>query len=122
MKVERVSEHIWAPVISLVLFPVRVWLVKDEEDGGGVTLVDAGISTMAPGVLRAIRELGIGPLRRVVLTHGHPDHVGAIKRIRKSFPVPVFAHSIEIAYMEARSPTLDASGRPPRSHQAWCSP
>lgn len=104
MRVDRVSEHIWVASVSLVLFPVRVWLVKDEEDGAGVALVDAGLPTMARGILRAIDDLGVGPLRRVLLTHGHPDHVGALNRIRKAFPVPVFAHSIEIPYMEGKVP------------------
>ncbi len=104
MKVERVSEHIWSAAISLILFPVRVWLVKDCEHDEGVTLVDAGIPTMAGGILRAIEHLGLGPLRRIVLTHGHADHVGSINRIRKTLSIPVFAHGIEIPYLEGELP------------------
>lgn len=58
MKVEQVSQHIWSLSIW-VLLPVRVWVVVDTD---GVTLVDAGLSTMASGILRFIDRLNAGPL------------------------------------------------------------
>lgn len=96
MKLERVSEHIWSLKIW-VMIPVRVWLVKDKD---GVTLVDAGLSVMTKGIIRTIERLNVGPLRRILLTHGHSDHVGAIPGILAHAPIPVFAHRIEIPYME----------------------
>lgn len=98
VKVERVSDHIWA-LESWLLVPVRVWVVTGEE---GITLVDAGMPFMARGILRFLDELQAGPLQRILLTHGHSDHVGAIKAIRQSRPVPVFAHSVEIPYAEGQ--------------------
>ncbi|WP_242694856.1 MBL fold metallo-hydrolase [Pseudogracilibacillus auburnensis] len=59
---------------------------------------------MAKGILKFIEQLNAGSLKRIVLTHGHPDHVGAIKRILKVKTVPVFAHRIEIPYMEGDYP------------------
>lgn len=96
MKMERVSERIWS-LKSWMLIPVHVWLVAAEE---GVTLVDAGFPFMAKGILKAIAELNRGPLQRILLTHGHGDHVGSIKAILERQPVPVFAHQVEIPYME----------------------
>lgn len=98
MKVERVSEHIWSLRIW-VLIPVRVWLVKD---GKGITLVDAGVPSMAPAILREIERLDAGELQRILLTHGHSDHVGAIQGVRRSKQVPVYAHAVEIPYMEGK--------------------
>lgn len=100
MKVNQVSEHIWSLKIWM-LIPVHVWVVADED---GVSLVDAGIQSMAKGILRFIDELQVGPLKRIVLTHGHSDHVGAVEQILKDYPVPVYAHQIEIPYMEGRQP------------------
>ncbi len=100
MKIERVSEHIWALKVWAVI-PVRVWLVREND---GVTLVDAGLSFMAKGILRTIERLGVGPLERIILTHGHMDHVGAIKGVLKHASVPVHAHLIEIPYMEGEAP------------------
>ncbi|RST77005.1 MBL fold metallo-hydrolase [Siminovitchia acidinfaciens] len=98
MKANQVSEHVWSLKIWM-LIPVHVWVVADED---GVTLVDAGIQSMAKGILRFIEELQAGPLKRIVLTHGHSDHVGAVEQILKVNPVPVYAHQIEIPYMEGR--------------------
>jgi glyoxylase-like metal-dependent hydrolase (beta-lactamase superfamily II) len=100
MKIERVSEHIWG-IQSWLLIPVRVWVVVDEA---GVTLVDAGFPFMAKGILRFIEQLNAGPLQRILLTHGHSDHVGAIPAIRSKQAVPVYAHRIEIPYMEGELP------------------
>lgn len=100
MKVTQISEHIWS-LKTWMLIPIHVWVVADED---GVTLVDAGIPLMANGIQKFIDGLQAGPLQRIVLTHGHSDHVGAIKRISKEKPIPVYAHRIEIPYMEGDLP------------------
>jgi len=96
MKVEQISEHIWS-IRSLLMIPFRVWVVVEAD---GVTLVDAGMPFIAKGILTFIEELGAGPLKRIVLTHGHSDHVGAIQKIMEKNSVPLFAHRIEIPYMQ----------------------
>lgn len=100
MKIDQISDHIWSLKTWMIL-PVHVWVVVEED---GVTLVDAGLPLMAKGILKFIERLNAGPLKRIVLTHGHSDHVGAIKRILKVKTVPVFAHRIEIPYMEGDYP------------------
>lgn len=101
MKTTRVSEHIWS-LQTWLLFPITVWLVKEED---GVTLVDGGIPAMAKGIRHAVETLGIGPLKRIALTHGHSDHVGAISRLlSKGQSVPVYAHRLEIPHMEGEIP------------------
>ncbi|WP_433746976.1 MBL fold metallo-hydrolase [Falsibacillus pallidus] len=96
MKVEKISTHIWS-LKTWMIIPIHVWLVKDKDE---VTLVDAGISTMAKGVLKQVDAIGLGQLKRIVLTHGHSDHTGSIEKIRKELDIPVYVHSIEIPYME----------------------
>ena len=100
MKVKKVSEHIWSLKTWLII-PIHVWLVVDEN---GVTLVDAGLPMMAKGILKQINQLEVGPLQRILLTHGHSDHVGAVKNILAEKKVPVYAHQIEIPYMEGDLP------------------
>ncbi|MDQ0273178.1 MBL fold metallo-hydrolase [Cytobacillus purgationiresistens] len=96
MKVTKVSDHIWS-IKAWMLIPVHVWLVVDDD---GVTLVDGGIGRMKEKIMAVIQELDAGPLRRIVLTHGHSDHVGSVQGILAETNVPVYAHPIEIPYME----------------------
>lgn len=100
MKMMKVSKHIWRLKVRLGIL-IHVWLVVEED---GVTLVDAGIPMMARGILNAIKQLDAGPLKNIVLTHGHSDHVGAIKRILHHNPVPIYAHRIEIPFIEGELP------------------
>lgn len=53
---------------------VNCFLVR-EGDGG--TLVDANLPGSAKGILAAVGKLGL-PIRRILLTHAHFDHVGAV--------------------------------------------
>ncbi len=98
MKAKQISKHIWS-LKTRVLIPIHVWLVVDE---GGVTLVDTGMPFMAANIIKFIKNLRAGPLQRIVLTHGHSDHVGGVRKIVSMYPVPVFAHRLEIPYMEGK--------------------
>lgn len=100
MKFEQVSEHIWS-LEAWILIPVHVWAVVD---GDGVTLVDAGLPFMVRGIRAFIDRLHAGPLQRILLTHGHSDHVGSVSGIVKHESVPVYAHRIELPYMEGELP------------------
>lgn len=100
MKKEQISEHVWS-LKTWMIIPIHVWVVKDDD---GVTLIDAGIPSMAKGILSFIDELQVGPLQRIILTHGHSDHTGAISSILKTANVPVYAHRIEIPYMDGELP------------------
>ncbi len=96
MKVEQISPHIWS-LKTWMIIPIHVWAVRGKE---GITLVDAGIPMMAKGISNTINQLNAGPLQRILLTHGHSDHTGSISAILKDHDVPVYAHSLEIPYLE----------------------
>jgi glyoxylase-like metal-dependent hydrolase (beta-lactamase superfamily II) len=98
MKINQGSEHLWKLSIWM-LIPISVWVVKEED---GITLVDAGVSQMTKGIRRFFESLNAGPLKRILLTHGHADHIGAIERLRQVYSVPVFAHEVEIPYLDGR--------------------
>jgi len=95
MKITQISPHIWS-LKSWMLFPVHVWVVIGKE---GITLVDAGFPFMGKGIVSFL-EKQAGPLQNIVLTHGHSDHVGAIKQVLARSSVPVYAHREEIPYCE----------------------
>lgn len=101
IKLTRISPHIWQ--VRLGLFThVHVWLVADNvgPTPGGLTLVDTGFPLMARDVLRAVELVDAGPLRRILLTHGHPDHGGGAALIAQEWQVPVYAHRLELPFLE----------------------
>ena len=110
MAVERLSPRVWS-VGTWLPFPVHAWLVRSGE---GLTLVDAGLASMARQVLAAIAATGL-PLQRVVLTHGHFDHTGGLPALLAAWPVPVLAHPAEIPFLrgQRRYGLTLRRGRPP---------
>jgi glyoxylase-like metal-dependent hydrolase (beta-lactamase superfamily II) len=60
--------------------------------GAETTLIDAGSGEPAhlDGVRAALAEAGT-PLARVVVTHGHPDHIGGARAIADAWPAASFA-------------------------------
>jgi len=50
--------------------------VTVQVGSDGVLVVDTGLATNASALLAEIRKLSTGPIRFIVNTHVHPDHVG----------------------------------------------
>lgn len=74
--------------------------------GGSVDLVDCGIQSADSIALirRAIAEVG-GPsarLRRLVITHIHPDHYGAAGILARDPGVEIYMHRLEIPLVHPR--------------------
>jgi glyoxylase-like metal-dependent hydrolase (beta-lactamase superfamily II) len=68
-------------------FPVNCYLVEEEE---GLTLIDAALPYSSKGIMQAARQIG-KPIHRIVLTHAHGDHVGALDALKQELPeVPVY--------------------------------
>lgn len=69
------------------------------EQGGEVALVDAGWPRSWPAIEEAVRGLGRTPgeLKSVVLTHAHPDHLGAAAKVREQTGATVFVARDEVA-------------------------
>ena len=61
---------------------INCFLVREENS---LTLVDTALAGSAPGILKAARTLG-APIRRIVLTHAHIDHVGSTDPLIREFP------------------------------------
>lgn len=64
------------------VFPVNCYLVREDD---GLTLVDTGMPGSAAAILDAARALGM-PIRRIVLTHAHNDHVGSLDALHRQLP------------------------------------
>jgi glyoxylase-like metal-dependent hydrolase (beta-lactamase superfamily II)/ketosteroid isomerase-like protein len=75
-------------------FPARVMNVYLIREADGVTIFDAGVSSMTNAI--ASSAAGMGPIKRVVLGHAHPDHRGAAAGLA----APVWCHEAEAADAE----------------------
>lgn len=64
------------------LFPVNCYLVEEDAE---LTLIDAALPYSHTGILRAAKQIG-KPITRIVLTHAHDDHVGALDKLKGSLP------------------------------------
>lgn len=64
------------------LFPINVYLVEEED---GLTLIDAGMPFSLKGIQKAAARLG-KPIVRIVLTHAHGDHIGALDGLKAALP------------------------------------
>lgn len=96
MSVKKITESIRSVSVWVGL-QIQVWLVVEPD---GVTLIDTGMGFMAKPILKEIDRMNAGPLKRILLTHGHSDHVGGLKKILAAHPVPVYIHAAEIPYAE----------------------
>ncbi len=90
-ELERVADGVWL-LRGGVPRTMNVYFLEDE--GGGVTLFDAGIGQMTGAVATAAAPLG--GINRVVLGHADVDHRGAAAGLG----VPVFCHPADRAAAE----------------------
>lgn len=64
-------------------------------------LVDAGLPGTAGSIKRAARER-FGESSRpaaIIMTHAHADHAGALERLAEEWNVPIYAHELELPYL-----------------------
>lgn len=91
------------------------------EGDDGLTLVDVGRSAAVSVLLRALTELGAEParLRRIVLTHAHPDHVQGVAEMREHTGASILIHSADADWLRAgRVPASGRSGAGARRYDA----
>ncbi len=88
-------------------------------DGDAVTVVDTGYPGDRERLMLSLRRIGRAPadVTAVVLTHGHPDHLGSAEHLRTTFGVPVWAHEQEAA--NARGERIEQAGEIDVLRRAW---
>ncbi len=67
-------------------------------------LIDAGVFGTTSLLLNAV-EQRFGASSRpaaIIMTHGHFDHVGALKEVAELWDVPVYAHPLELPFLNGQ--------------------
>jgi glyoxylase-like metal-dependent hydrolase (beta-lactamase superfamily II) len=69
---------------------------------GGITLIDCGVAGSEKAIFAYLRKSGRKPddISLVILTHSHPDHIGAAQAIRESAGAASAAHAGEQPWIE----------------------
>jgi glyoxylase-like metal-dependent hydrolase (beta-lactamase superfamily II) len=98
---------------------VNAYLVREDD---GLTLVDTMVAGSAPGLIAAAADLE-APIRRVVLTHGHADHVGSLDALSQALGggLEVLAPSRD-ARIIAGDKSLDAAEGERKIKGGWPKP
>jgi hydroxyacylglutathione hydrolase len=83
---------------------VNVYLLSSDH----LTVIDTGFSASSKLIIDYIHEMGRNPseIDLIILTHRHPDHIGAAKAIHDRTGCEVAAHILERPAIEAVDPAL----------------
>jgi glyoxylase-like metal-dependent hydrolase (beta-lactamase superfamily II) len=102
-------------VAAVSLGIVNVAIIANRAERSFV-LIDAGLAGSAGRIEAAARSFAGDDARPVaiVLTHGHFDHVGALRSLAERWDVPIYAHERELPFLDGREayppPDAEAGG------------
>lgn len=91
---------------------VNFYMIQDAASSDWF-LVDAGLKWSYSKIKQMAAYLFTeeSKPKGIVLTHGHFDHVGSVRRLADEWDVPVYAHHLEIPFLTGQSdyPPADSS-------------
>ena len=87
---------------------VYVYMIYGRE----ITLIDSGVASSAGIIPEYLRNTGRNPeeISLMILTHGHPDHIGAAQAIKEISGCSVAAHGADRVWIE--NPDQQLKDRP----------
>ncbi|WP_167355921.1 MBL fold metallo-hydrolase [Paenibacillus oryzisoli] len=108
MKVQRVVTGVyWLP-----LGTVNAYIIEAED---GLILIDTGTPGSAPAIVEGIQAIGHSPsdLKTILLTHGHPDHVGGTAALKREVPhVKIYISEVDAPIVEKGQPQRPLTATP----------
>ena len=87
-----------------------VYLIESNDE---LCIIDTGAGKSAGMILDQIKKAGfdLEQVRFIVITHGHIDHIGGLKKFKEALKAQVIAHELDLPAIEEARPELTA--------QAW---
>ncbi len=100
-KLTTTSTEVKPDILLLQFTVVNACMVGDVK---GWTLIDTGLENSSDFILKMAKDrFGDGNKpKSIVLTHGHFDHVGSVKRLSELWDVPVYIHKLELDYVTGK--------------------
>jgi glyoxylase-like metal-dependent hydrolase (beta-lactamase superfamily II) len=83
----------------------RVYMIEDPD---GLTIIDTSLSFAPRRILKQIAGLGYAPVdvKRILITHAHPDHVGGLHELQKATGADVYASEPERGVIQEGQPVV----------------
>ncbi len=93
---------------------VDAWLFRVEknlslyviENEGEKVMIDAGVSISARKVVNKLKELGLFPIQKIILTHSHWDHFEACSKLEKLMKNEIEVYASEKAIENLKNPEV----------------
>jgi len=112
-------KHVIEGVHLVAMGTANAYLIDGQD---GLTLIDAGFPDKEVAVVEALRELGRSPdqLKHLILTHGHPDHIGSAAAIVRETGARTYMHPLDIRLAETGGPFRPMTPAPGLLRQILC--
>lgn len=104
------------PGLTQLTWPIGInmYLIEDPD---GLTLIDASIPPAGKWILNQLAQMGHQPadVKRILITHAHPDHYGALGVLKEATGAEVIASALEQRVLERQIsvPRRPSGMRPP---------
>lgn len=89
----------------------RVYALQDAD---GLTLVDTSIANAGSKILAQLQQAGhaLSSVKRILITHAHPDHIGSLPQLQKATGAEVWVHRLDQPVVEGKLPIPRRSFNP----------
>ena len=104
----EVASHLYCLCIKIV----NICFVGNTARPNEWVLVDSGMPKSVDLIINFAEEKfgKHSKPQAIILTHGHFDHVGSVIELVKKWDVPVYAHKLEIPYLNGEQDYLEPDG------------
>ncbi len=95
-----------AGVYYLPLISANVYLIQGRQ---GFTLVDTGVKGAHRNIQQQLKAYGwsLSQIKRVIITHAHPDHMGSLPEVLKASQAEVWIHALDAPVLRGEKALAD---------------
>lgn len=88
----------------------RVYLIEDPD---GYTVIDGGLAQLTSRIIRQFEASGrkLTDIKRILLTHAHVDHVGALPTLKARSGASIITSEVEKPFADGTLPVPRPNGK-----------